>query len=320
MNFKTAFILLAIPLLALACSSDSPAQTSPPIVNTPESLSPTDEIMPTETVQLEPALDPSEKVFRVVVIVDTSSEDVGREQAAVLIADASAIHERLSGFRVEMIDFVSAEAEITGTGDDEFRNLEALIFGYELEHSILPDGFIIFSYGHWGEARLYGGYTYLLDAPEGYTYRFKATVSDIPSYHIGVVQFGHRYAICGYGADSTLENPIQDHSSNGECSNTDGVACEENNGYSMCSDATEDLYASTPTYFAAASVVHETMHNFGVEVAIDHYGTQACTDAMAANGSTREYDPDDDVMIFEYAGICPFIYDNFVDSFLFADG
>jgi hypothetical protein len=85
----------------------------------------------------------------------------------------------------------------------------------------------------------------------------------------------------------------------------------------MCVTALDAIYASTPTFFAASTVVHETMHNFGIDTATDHYGTQACTEAMAFSGSVREYVADDGDMFERYSGICPFIYDRFVDSFVY---
>ena len=141
-----------------------------------------------------------------------------------------------------------------------------------------------------------------------------------PIFHIGVVHVGHRFASCGYGPnpiDRGADQPLQDTSFGGECFNQDGVECVEHNGYSMCVTALNAIYASTPTFFAASTVVHETMHNFGIDTATDHYGTQACTDAMAFSGSPREYVADDSDMFESYSGICPFIYDRFVESFVY---
>ena len=315
-----AVLAPAILLLLSACGGNSAPTPTLESVQVP-TKPPTPPATPTETAVLETSLDPSERAFRVVVIVDTSSEDVSLAQAEALIADASAIHQQLSGFGVEMIDFVKMAPEITAGTEGDYRNLESMIYAYEAENpNRLPDGFMIFSFGHSGEARLYGGYTYTIDAPEGYDYRFVATVSNVPSYHVGVVHVGHRYANCGYGPDPEQLTPLQDTSFGGECRNIDGVACVEHNGYQMCSNAVDDLYASTPTYFAAATIVHETMHNFGVEVATDHYGTEACTAAMAASGSTREYDPNDFDLGDQYVNICPFLYDNFVDAFVYGAG
>ncbi len=104
--------------------------------------------------------------------------------------------------------------------------------------------------------------------------RFISPYASQPIYHVGVVHFGHPCAGCGYGADPLQETPLQDTSSNGECRGQDGVECVERNGYSMCLTGLADLYASTVTFFAASTIVHETMHNFGEGVDIDHYGTR----------------------------------------------
>jgi hypothetical protein len=254
-----------------------------------------------------------------VVIVDVTSEQVTLDQAQALVTDASTMHQRLSGFSVEMVDYVQASPGPIPNGAPDSRDLDQLVYDYEAAHfPDMPDGFMIFSFGHDGSAASFGGYTYTLPARPGHEYRFVATNQPGPLYHIGVVHFDHRYASCGYGPDpmDRLGQPTQDTSFGGECRNQDGVQCVEHNGYSMCITATGDLYASTITYFAASTLVHETMHNFGVDVATDHFGTQSCTDAMVALGSTRGYEPNSLPMSQEYSGICPFLYDRFIDAYV----
>jgi hypothetical protein len=264
--------------------------------------------------------DPKERVFRVVVIVDTSSEMVTLNEAGGLIDDASDIHFELSGFELEMIDYVQYEADTTETPNATLRNIDGLVTRYlEERPELIPDGFMIFTYGKAEETRARGGLNYIYQADIGHINRFKPTVYDVPTYHVGLVHFGHKYASCGYGPQPEREVVVQNTSFGGECRNQDGIACVENNGYSMCSTRVNDYYASSTTIFAASTIVHETMHNFGIDEGTDHYGTQKCTEAMANSTSARDYDPNDDALGDYYAGICPFVYDNFIDAFIYSD-
>lgn len=317
--------IAALILLVAACGGDTPglpfgSSTTAATTTTAASTTgaTTTTAAPTTTSTTLPAettttTEPPLGVFRVVVIVDLSSEAVTREQAQDLVDTASLIHRDLSGFAVEMVDFVEAVAP-TSSGT---RDLDALVRDYESAHwPDMPDGFMIFSYGHDDTAAAFGGYTYTLPAPPDHAYRFVSTFHPEPIYHIGVVHFGHKYARCGYAEDSTpTDPPISGVSIGGECRNQAGTPCVEQNGYSMCVTALADLYASTVTYFAAATIVHETMHNFGVDVATDHYGTPACDAAMPTSGSTRPYDSESTEEFQRYAGICPFLYDRFVASY-----
>jgi hypothetical protein len=300
-------------------TADSGAPVTPAVLaatSTTVTTTVTSTTAETTTTTAEPFV--PQGTFRVVVIVDLTSEDVSREEAQALVDDASAMHQRLSGFSVEMVDYIRATPSTAGSGVDTTRDLDQLVYQYEHEHfPDMPDGFMIISYGHDGAAAVYGGYSYLLDAPADHKYRFISTHNPEPSYHIGVVHFRHRYAQCGYGGDTLLAAPIQETSSNGECFNQDGTPCVEHNGYAMCATAVSELYASTLTYFAASSIVHEIMHGFGVDVETDHYGNQACTEAMTTNGSARGYEFDGEFLMFElYNGICPFLYDQFIASYV----
>lgn len=315
--------IVVIALVVAACGGDpsglpfGSSTTTAPTTTAATTTTPVTTTTATTTTTLPPETTtttaPPLGVFEVVVIVDLSSEAVTREQAQDLVDTASLIHRGLSGFAVEMVDFVEGfPPTVDGT-----RDLDALVREYEAAHpGDLPDGFMIFSYGGNDLAAAFGGYTYTIPAPADHDYRFVSTFHPEPIHHIGVVHFGHKYSRCGYAEDSTpTDPPIATESIGGECRNQAGTPCVEHNGYSMCITALADLYASTVTFFAASTIVHETMHNFGVDVATDHYGTQACTEFMAGSGSTRPYDPDSDEMFQQYAGICPFVYDRFVASY-----
>jgi hypothetical protein len=86
---------------------------------------------------------------------------------------------------------------------------------------------------------------------------------------------------------------------------------------SMCSDAADDLYVSSRTYFGPFVIIHETMHSFGYERNMDHYGTETCNTRMAGGTSDRSYHPEvwDLAECQYYNGMCPDVYDNFVSAY-----
>jgi len=264
--------------------------------------------MPLSNTPTLPAAQPAPGVFTWAVIVDLDSEPVTREQAQELVNQASAILTELTGASYSMIDFV----ESTSPG-----NVGDLAHDYIQSHtSSLPNGIIIFSYGDDDLARTYGGYAYSVNGPPGFRNTFKSPVVGDNRVYISVQHWSHRYAGCGYGS-TTAEAPTRNTSFNGECSNRNGVPCVEKNGYSMCSTAVDDLYASSRTYLAASIIIHETMHLFGHEGAMDHFGTEACSARMVAEASDRPYNADtfDSAQFDYYNGMCPYVYDNFVRAY-----
>jgi hypothetical protein len=272
--------------------------TDTPIPTVP--LLPTDTPLPTARTPLG--------VFTWAVIVDLDSEPVTREQAQELVGQASAILMELAGFSYAMVDFV--ESASPGTVSD-------LAATYIADHAgSLPNGIIIFSYGDGDQARTYGGYAFSMAGQPGFENTFNSPVVGDNRVYISVQHWSHRYAGCGYGSAS-VEVPVQDTSFGGECRNRDGIACVERFGYSMCSDAVDDLYASSRTYFGSSVIIHETMHSFGYEGNFDHYGTEQCNTRMAGGASGRPYHPDTwDLAEFQYYnGMCPDVYDNFASAY-----
>ncbi len=83
------------------------------------------------------------------------------------------------------------------------------------------------------------------------------------------------------------------------------------NGYSMCETAINDLYASTPNYFSASTVIHEIMHSFGYHGNLDHYGAPECKMEMGWDDSWVF----DDAEAEKYNVMCPYVYDNFVAGY-----
>ncbi len=304
-------LLISFTLLP-ACSLPAAAVTQPPNVSliptdTQEPPSPTDTIGFTPTASLEPTAQAPIGIFTWAVIVDLDSEPVSRSQAEELVNQASLIMMELTGFAFQMVDFMEAASP------DQVRDLAVDYIATHADN--LPNGIIIFSFGDNDDARLYGGYGFAMPGPAGFRNAFNSPVVGNGQVYISIQHWSHRYAACGYGG-SDVETPVRDTSFNGECRGVDGVACVQNLGYSMCSDAVDNLYASSLTYFASSTIIHELLHPFGFEGVYDHFSTQQCRDRMASGASTRPFSLE--FSLFEaqyYNGTCPDIYDNFVNSY-----
>lgn len=312
---RSNLAVLVLITAGLACNIPGSETSTPEAATTPEASSITASEMPTELPTTVITSTPTESsveaagVFRWAVIVDLDSEPVSREEAQELVDQASAISMELTGFAYEMVDYIerASTEDMRDLGND-----------YIAEHGDnLPNGIIIFSYGDIDRARTYGGYAFLLEGPAGFRNEYSSPFAGDSQIYISVQHWSHRYAACGYGG-STLETPVQDTSLNGECRNRDGVACVENNGYSMCSTALDNLYASSRTYFASTVILHELMHSFGRGSSDDHFYTEGCDEMMASGISERSYSFDAPFDLSEsqyYNGICPYTYDNFISGY-----
>lgn len=311
---KLVWVILGFMLATLSCGglsisiqTGAPADAPSTYTSQPPST-PRDALtdMPASTPSSLPAVPPASGVFTWAVIVDLNSEPVTREQAQALVSQASAILTELTGFSYAMTDFI----ESTKPG-----GVSVLMRDYMQSHTRnLPNGIIIFSYGEGDRARTYGGYSYSVNGPSRFRNTFISPVVGDNRVYISVQHWSHRFAQCGYGS-TVAEVPVRDTSFNGECRNRVGIPCVEKHGYSMCSDAVDDLYASSPTYFAASTIIHETMHSFGKEGVMDHYGTEVCKARMAAGASDRPYDTLDLAQSAYYNGMCPDVYDNFMRAY-----
>jgi hypothetical protein len=258
-----------------------------------------DQIVSAQTIDMHTPLAPI--FFNVVVIVDTTSEPVTRDQAQSLVSDASNILFGLTPIGVYMTDFRE---------DNNGGAITEIVSRYVSsvsDPSLLPNGIIIFSYGDNDFAKQRGGYAITVQGPAGFRNEFNSPIVGSDKLYVGVVHFSHRFAECGYGGTDTIQSAV---SIGGECRNQPGIACTMFNGYSMCSTEVNHLYASTPTYFGATTIVHEIMHSFGPNGDYDHFGTVECNRAMGW--------PDD---YFEpalgavYNQMCPFVYENFTASY-----
>lgn len=300
-------ILILVLALTLACTFGSTAPTQAPPLSPPTpDPAPTVVIPPTAAILPATSAPEAARIFTLAVLVDLASEPVTREQAQTLVDEASEILFGLIGFKLAMIDFRGfSSGGATSAIIQEYLNSAP---------AIIPNGMILFSFGDNGTAKLYGGYAYTLPGPAGYVNQFVSPYAHENDLYVGVVHFSHRYARCGYG-DS--ETPVSNVSIDGECRNQPGTACVEKFGYSMCSNSVDDLYASTPTYMASSSSVHEIMHPFGPNRTQDHYFTPECTAAMQSGISVRPYQADsfDKAEADFYINMCPFVFDNFVNSY-----
>ncbi len=281
----SCFLLLLV--FVFACNL--PARTS---------LPPT--VTPSPTVTVSPTITPGPTAyFTVAVIVDTNSEPVSRAQAEILISDASAIFSRLTPFGFQLVDY--AEDSTGGSTNSIAKRYVAAHAG------ALPNGLVILSYGDSGQAKLYGGYSGFVTAPAGFRNTFVSPTVGSSKIYIGVIHYSHKYAACGYNGTDTVQSRV---SVDGECRNQPGTACVQHNGYSMCENAVNNLYASTPTYFAATSVIHEFLHSFSDAGNMDHYATPECNSRMGNPAGYFDFEEAE-----RMNGMCPDVYENFVKSY-----
>lgn len=239
--------------------------------------------------------------FKVVVLVDLSSAPLGEEDASEVLAEASAILFRITGFAFEMIDFAT-EYPHEGEKRSELPNR------YLDEHpDIRPNGIIFYTYADEDYLKNSDAFADRSKSLPGYRNEFGG-FDYIP---IAVANRYAKYAACGY--DETGEK-VSDVSSNGECRNQTGVPCTEKNGYSMCADAVNRLYASTENYFISSTIIHEFMHPYGyMDVYQDHYN-----DICAQRMGWQPLDWWSEEVLLDselYNGICPDIYPMFIKSY-----
>ncbi len=305
LRISKPLILWLAFILVMACSLPS-VTTGPTSMPLPVSVTVTApvEIAPALTATLEPFITPTiapiiKAYFTVAVIVDTTSEPVRREQAQNLINDANKVFPILTSFGFALTDFTE---DGLGGGTNDMVNR------YVQSHaSLLPNGIVVYSFGDGGQAKLYGGYSYTVPGPAGYRNAFVSPAAGGDKIYVAVIHFSHKYAACGYGGADVPQSSV---SVDGECRNRPGTACVQRNGYSMCASAVGNLYASTPTYFAASTIIHEFLHPFSAGGEKDHYATPECNAHMGYpqgffDLQEAEY----------YNGICPFVYDNFENSY-----
>lgn len=295
-------LLVALSLAAAAGCSPSPTsqiEATPAVVPPTEAEAPTVEAA---TVPANPptvAAEPSSPAFVVAVIVDTLSEPVSRQESETVVNEASRLLQQLTPVTIVMTDFVE-----DGGGGSTNDMASRYIAGHS---GALPNGIVIFSFGDGGQAKTYGGYSYALAIPTGFSNSFVSPVTGPNHIYVAVVHFRHKYAACGYGGSDTVQSTT---SLDGECRNQPGTACVEQNGYSMCANAVGNLYMSTPTYFISSTIIHEILHSFSPGGETDHYATPECNARMGYPEGFFDLQESQ-----YYNGLCPDVYENFVQAY-----
>ncbi len=254
---------------------------------------------------LEPTLPqgPAQAEFRVAVIVDKTTQSVTREQAQAVIAEASGYLREFSPIGLTMVDFTedsSSPNDMTGS-----------MFGryVETHRSALPNGFVIFSAPAGSVSKLTGGYGYLdiYEGDGGFKNSFVPAARASNALYEAVVDYNYKYMPCGYGATDQVTSAS---ALPGECRGQTGVACVQNNGYSMCSNAVGNLYTSTPTHAVASMIVHALLHNFAPGGNKDDYATPECNARMGYPDGFFDLQESE-----YYNGLCPFVYEEFTKSY-----
>jgi hypothetical protein len=298
-----AFALSLYGLSMIACGSSVPPSTQTMAAQSTIAASPgagavIDTSIPSVSAPT-PADTKTGPVFKIAVIVDTSSEPVTREQSKGVFNEANGLLQEFVPVSLEMVDFVE-DGSGGATKDMAAR--------YLASHPAAPvNGILIFSFGDGGQAKLQDGYGYALPGPAGFRNTFVSPAVGADQIYTAVVRFGLKYMACGYGGSDTLQSTA---AIDGECRNRPGTVCVQNNGYSMCADAVRNLYASTPTHFVSSTIIHELLHLFSPGGDKDNYATPECNARMGY--------PDGFFDLQEsqyYNGICPFVYDDFLASY-----
>ena len=137
-KYVKIFFSLTMTFLLFGCNL--PASDSETL--TPASIPTLQTVLPatnTFTPSPEPTATNAPKgVFKLVVLVDTSSDPVTQEQAQIIIDEASQILYKLTNFVFEMVDF----REVPG------GKMKSIVDAYFSDPTaISANGIIIFSYG-----------------------------------------------------------------------------------------------------------------------------------------------------------------------------
>jgi hypothetical protein len=236
--------------------------------------------------------------FKVAVIVDRMTDPVSRDQAEAVLAIADEKLKDLTGFSIQVVDFVT---------DGSGGSIDSLVGNYMKHASALPNGILVFSVGDDDRAKINRAYARQIPAPDGFENAFISPYLGDGYMYVAVLQFNHRYAACGYAGTDTVQSQF---SSDGECPGADGQACAEWNGMQVCPSALPYLEGQTPITMAASPVIHEFMHAFGDKGPDDHYSSEACQTAMG-----RQPDHFDLEESEYYNDFCPNVYDTFADSY-----
>ena len=274
-------VLTAVALL-VACGGGAPvsssAPTSPP--------APT----PVSVASATPAPNPN-NAFRVALLLSAARSPSNADVTRVFTKA-----NELLGLKTGE-SMVLTETAVVGTG-----NPVAYAVAYVNAHaSNPPDGVIVLTDDP--QATLPGGYSVSITRPAGTQNRFPSPVVGDGRVYVAAIDFFHMYSRCGY---DDAGNRIGTVSANGECRNRAGIACVDNGRYWTCPDTLGDLYAQ-PDYFIGATIVHEFLHPFGSEGALDHWGAPPCVN----RGGMSAADATNSPLAQQNYGMCPDLYPRF---------
>jgi hypothetical protein len=242
---------------------------------------------------------PDKPIFVVAVIVDSQSQEVSREQASAAIMDAANLLGELTGVQLVMDDYVR-DPEGGSTGDIASRYLTS-------RATAPPNGLLLFSRGDGDAAKSRGGYSFGVAPPAPFRNSFVSPSMGSNHAYVAVVDFGHKYAPCGYGGAEAVQSTV---ALGGECADQPGEACVQANGYSMCASANDDLYASGPGRYTISLIIHELLQPFTQGGAQDDYGSPECNAQMGYPAGFR------DLQESQYhSDLCPSVYEAFVQAY-----
>lgn len=235
--------------------------------------------------------------FSIAAIVDTTTDEVSEDEVNAILAIAEVSLYELTGFGMQLTSY---------TRDGRGGTVEEIAQRYiHPQNGDLPNGLLIFSVGDEDRAKLNRGYAQLVQGPEGFRNEFAASDGRSDWIYVAVLYFGYRYAACGYGGEDTIQSAF---AIGDECGGLEN-ACSEWQGMQVCSQALPFL--TTPPEMNAGVLVHEYMHPFDWEAGPDvHYATEACNEMMGLPADHFDYEESE-----FYNGMCPYVYELFIDSY-----
>jgi hypothetical protein len=238
--------------------------------------------------------------FKVAVIVDTTTDPVSREEAEAVLAIAGEKFIALTGFGLELVDFVE---------DDNGGSIAELVGNYMNQKSpnSLPNGILVFSVGDDDRAKINRAYAQQIPAPDGFRNAFVSPYLGDGYMYVAILQFNHQYAACGYDGADKIQSAV---SIGGECRGEAGQACAYWSGMQVCEIALPFLEGHTPIDLAAGPVIHEYMHAFSDKGPEVHYTSEGCQKAIGWEPGHFDLEEAE-----YYNDFCPFVYDVFANSY-----
>ncbi len=286
--------LPAAPTTVSLFASQPAATTSPATLFAPTESSTALPMTSATEAQL-----PTKPEFTVSVIVDKTTQQVSREQAQAVIAEASKFLQEFSPYGITMVDYAE---------DSNGGSVSDIATRYLMTRSAFPpNGLVVFSYGDNEQAKASGGYGFNMPLNSPFNNPFASPSAGDRALYVAVVDHSYKYMACGYGGSETVQSAT---SLAGECRGQVEVACVSNNGYSMCSNAVGNLYTSTPTHEVSSMVVHGLLHNFGAAGENDDYAAPECSARMGYPAGFFDLQESE-----YYNGLCPYVYEEFTKSY-----